>query len=461
MRPPANRRRIAPFAGQFRKLVIESLENRRLLVAGPTITDTQPSLESGAVLVGTSSIQFNFSETVRGDDTASNYFLEAAGADGKFGTKDDSLVPLTAKLHTPTGLGPGDTYHIIFATSFAVGLTTDTTVPPILPAIGGPLAADWAVNSAAFDAGLLPQWNAQDLVWKALLSTATTNTRDYLNISGPVYNRGGQRIADDSADLWDGNLDAPVSFDASGAPLPDGWRVWTGTNAAGTLASERCGNWANPAATSGRVGDIGRTNAGWVAAALRECNSVAGLYGVSPLLTVSNQKDTLAFPALSIGKYRLTATDNIYSTAGRALDGNGDGTEHGFWVREFNVVENPWHNKTRPLDVNDDTHIVADDVVAIINRINASGSGPVPLTAQQGIPAYYDADNDAEVSASDVISIINHINARGHNSEAEASSSQYATSANMLSLNDAPPLNDALLELLALDLSASPRRRGK
>jgi hypothetical protein len=70
-----------------------------------------------------------------------------------------------------------------------------------------------------------------------------------------------------------------------------------------------------------------------------------------------------------------------------------------------------WRNSNNYADVNDDTFVVADDVNAIINRINASGSGKLPNRQVIDKP-YYDTDGDGECTASDVLKVINYINAR-------------------------------------------------
>jgi sugar lactone lactonase YvrE len=95
-------------------------------------------------------------------------------------------------------------------------------------------------------------------------------------------------------------------------------------------------------------------------------------------------------------------------------------------TQEFTITvtkRHPWHNSLNALDVTDansvgtDGFIVAGDVLAIINYINAHGSGPVPANAADG-PPYLDTANSAdgsltgddEIVAYDVLVIINFIN---------------------------------------------------
>src|SRR5205085_4526965 len=44
----------------------------------------------------------------------------------------------------------------------------------------------------------------------------------------------------------------------------------------------------------------------------------------------------------------------------------------------------PWHNTANPLDVDGDGHIAPADALAVINRINSIGSGPVKASGNDG-----------------------------------------------------------------------------
>jgi len=62
--------------------------------------------------------------------------------------------------------------NLIFATSFQTYVSTDSSVPPLVPdRFGGIAAADWVCTNAAFVAGLIPTWNGSDIYWHAILST--------------------------------------------------------------------------------------------------------------------------------------------------------------------------------------------------------------------------------------------------------------------------------------------------
>jgi hypothetical protein len=69
-----------------------------------------------------------------------------------------------------------------------------------------------------------------------------------------------------------------------------------------------------------------------------------------------------------------------------------------------------WRNPVDSLDVNADGSIAADDVLLIINRLNASQQAFLPASHDTA-SAYYDVDGDQQVTASDVLDVINAINA--------------------------------------------------
>jgi Dockerin type I domain/Bacterial Ig domain len=77
-----------------------------------------------------------------------------------------------------------------------------------------------------------------------------------------------------------------------------------------------------------------------------------------------------------------------------------------------------WHNTKKGLDVTGDNNVVAGDALAIINYINAFGSGPVPPGAALG-PNFLDVTDDDNVAPNDALAVINAINA-GLSGEGEA-----------------------------------------
>ena len=89
------------------------------------------------------------------------------------------------------------------------------------------------------------------------------------------------------------------------------------------------------------------------------------------------------------------------------------------------------------------------DALAIINCINAFGSGPLPRASDDG--KFYDVSGDDFVAPNDALAVINYINAFG-SSEGEARNARAMLSPQPLSGGD-------LLALHALDIASQPKRR--
>jgi hypothetical protein len=111
----------------------------------------------------------------------------------------------------------------------------------------------------------------------------------------------------------------------------------------------------------------------------------------------------------------------------------------------------PLYNRAIAADVTHDGNVVAEDVIDVINFINASGSGPVAKAKPDDPrPAlYYDVTGDNYIAPDDVIAIINYINARPsaeHESENRETTEMTET-------------DDVLLTLLATDTASQSKRR--
>ncbi len=153
----------------------------------------------------------------------------------------------------------------------------------------------------------------------------------------------------------------------------------------------------------------------------------------------------------------LTATDLTSSTYAATL-----GHSYAFFASAIDVAGNsevahpladatvvvtatPWQNNRSRLDVNNDTHIAANDALAVINYINAFGAIRLPASAPVG-QSFLDVNGDNNVAPNDALDVINAINA-GQASEGEGPQP------------DATTNFDDVLNLLALDsVILSPRR---
>jgi len=107
--------------------------------------------------------------------------------------------------------------------------------------------------------------------------------------------------------------------------------------------------------------------------------------------------------------------DKVVATATDSVSGVPANTSE---FSPSHSAASPWQNPRNHLDVNDDTHVVAGDALAIINYINAFGSTPVPADALNTAP-YLDTSGDDNISPIDALNIINYINT-GLGGEGEA-----------------------------------------
>jgi len=158
-------------------------------------------------------------------------------------------------------------------------------------------------------------------------------------------------------------------------------------------------------------------------------NSNSGLFAAQPICDPS-------------GKLTFTPQEGVEGSAQIAVAVMDDGgTDHGgidtsdpqIFTIQVDWAE-PWHNRTLPADVSADGNVVAEDVIDVINYINAKGSGPLDVAHAAvatviggNMGYYYDVTGDNYVAADDVVAIINYINAHHTNHptppEGEAGSS--------------------------------------
>ncbi len=184
-------------------------------------------------------------------------------------------------------------------------------------------------------------------------------------------------------------------------------------------------------------------------------------------LTVTNDSHDLfaVQPHIdSQGNLTYTPQPNAHGTAIVTVvlkdDAGGDDTSVS---QQFNIVITKTHRlhnaseagKRNGRDVTGSTtnqpdgFIVAGDVLAAINYINANGSGLIAGNNKTG-PPYPDVNGDDQVVAQDVLDIINYINANPGQSEAEAiAAGQHEP--------HTPPSD--LIALLALDIAEHAVRR--
>lgn len=195
-----------------------------------------------------------------------------------------------AALIAPDGLNPGDKYHLVFATSTARDATSSNI-------------ADYNsfVTAAATAAG---SW-VKDLstTWVAIASTQTTDAINNAPITAPVFRVDGVKVADDSTDFWDGNLDSAINLTEVGGS-PTAW-VWTGSNTSGTEFiqvggpddgdSLALGSTDN---TSSTVGNPNSASSSWTVGTAAAQTTEFSFYAISGELTVVPEPATLVLLCL-------------------------------------------------------------------------------------------------------------------------------------------------------------------
>jgi len=188
----------------------------------------------------------------------------------------------------PAGLNPGDKYHLVFVTS----TTRDATSTDI---------ADYNafVQSAADAAGI---GNTVGVTWSAIGSTETVAARDnaVVGATTPVYLLNGTtKVADNFADMWDGNIDAIINlteiYTTLGSVL-----VFTGSAEDGTIpdwGEEWLGDTVNNSAV---VGNTNLSTSGWIDNNSSSPSALRPFYALSQELTVVPEPSAAFFGGLGM-----------------------------------------------------------------------------------------------------------------------------------------------------------------
>jgi hypothetical protein len=175
-----------------------------------------------------------------------------------------------AGIMTPAGLNPGDQFRVIFVSS----ATRDATSANIAD-------YDTFITDLANAAGLT--YNGAPVTWQALGSTATVAATSSGRLpastsSPPLYRLDGVKVADSTADLWDGTIDAAINVNELGTGVRG--LVWTGSD------GEPLGADNTPLHLT-RVGDPHETMFSfWVNVTGVPNTEQEHLYGYSAVLTV-------------------------------------------------------------------------------------------------------------------------------------------------------------------------------
>ena len=175
--------------------------------------------------------------------------------------------------HIPAGIEPGDSFRLLFVTS----TTRDASSTDI---------ADYnafAQTAAGGNESLKPFKNQ----FRALISTATVDARDNTATTGtgaPIHWLGGEKVADDYADLYDKDWDS-VSGKTEGGDSYTGL-VWTGGNKLGGKSGLRYAGAAEV-----RLGDLSDATLPLSSPQARASGETHPLYALSPVITVAEPEE--------------------------------------------------------------------------------------------------------------------------------------------------------------------------
>ena len=171
--------------------------------------------------------------------------------------------------HVPDGIEPGDSFRLLFVTSS----TRDASSSNI---------ADYNafVQSAANNnAGLKPFKDG----FTALISTGSVNVKDNSATTGtgvPIHWLGGEKAADDYADLYDLSWDSVSGKTETGGSYTG--LVWTGGNGYGNTSLR---SYAGAAQV--RMGDLGDATLPLGSPTTRAASEAYPFYALSPVFTVA------------------------------------------------------------------------------------------------------------------------------------------------------------------------------
>jgi hypothetical protein len=168
--------------------------------------------------------------------------------------------------------------HLISSLSEAYVVSKDgheifaTAATYTLGALGSVGQADTYCQNTATQVGLPG-------TWLALLSSSGVPANVHVNITGPVYNTRGFLIATNSADFWDGSLNASVDYSESRLLHGSFDSAATGSLSDGTAAAATCSDWTSSGSTY-EYGLIRSVNSAWLQNNTASCVA-ASLYCIS------------------------------------------------------------------------------------------------------------------------------------------------------------------------------------
>ena len=176
--------------------------------------------------------------------------------------------------HIPEGIGPGDSFRLLFVTSASRDASSSN--------IGDYNAH---VQSAAGSNDSLEFFKGQ---FRALISTSAVDAKENTGTTGtgvPIHWLGGDKVADDYADLYDKSWDSVSGKTESGSSYTG--LVWTGGNKMGEKSGQRYAGAADV-----RLGDLADATLALSSPTVKASGEAYPLYALSPVITVAEPEPT-------------------------------------------------------------------------------------------------------------------------------------------------------------------------
>ena len=188
----------------------------------------------------------------------------------------------------PTGLGPGDSFRLMFIPSTGTSAAASSTA-----------SYDNHVQSAA--AAGHTDIQAYSSAFKILGSTRATDARDHTGTTGvgvPIYWLNGAKVADNYADFYDGTWDEEAQGRReTGAVvnLTSAWQIWTGSTHQGTelIGAGNNSRALGGASVSANLVGVGKPNSttsghGPLAGETADKNGSKAVYALSDVFIVAS-----------------------------------------------------------------------------------------------------------------------------------------------------------------------------
>ena len=222
---------------------------------------------------------------------------------------------------TPDGLIQGDKFRLLFIT-FTGHSSANTDIDNY----------NAYVQSQANASNAHPAIKPYSYSFRVLASTADVDARDNTGTTGtgvPIYWMGGEKIADDYPDLYDGSWDSEMSSGRAGIPSSSAYALWTGSENNGTRASAN-GVYQTLGTASVRIGSLNGSGE-----PLSSLNTIPGTnyhyYALSGIFIAPNT-DATGQPAIT-GTPRVNETLSVDTSGITDPEGTANAAFTYQWVR--------------------------------------------------------------------------------------------------------------------------------